>query len=158
MGLVCACANTPPSASDPVPLPGEDEARPVAPARTARVVDAAIPALAPPAAVDAGPPPGARCGDLPCPLRTWMKRVVAPALDNRDAAALGSAFDELATLAPPDYPNWASIARDGAAASRAGNIPAARASCRGCHTQYRARYHADLRGLGLPALPQPTHP
>jgi hypothetical protein len=149
VGLVCACANTPPSASDPVPLPGEDEARPVAPARTARVVDAAIPALAPPAAVDAGPPPGARCGDLPCPLRTWMKRVVAPALDNRDAAALGSAFDELATLAPPGYPNWASIARDGADAARVQHVEAVRGACRGCHSQYRERYKRELGIRGL---------
>ena len=119
------------------------------PARAARMVDAAIPALASAAAHDAGPPPGARCGDSPCPLRIWMKTVVAPAADQRDLASLAAVLDELATLAPATYPNWTSIAHDGAEAARAQLPDAVRGACRGCHSQYRERYRRELGIHGL---------
>jgi hypothetical protein len=73
-----------------------------------------------------------------------MKTQVAPALEERDLGALASALDQLATLAPPGYPNWAAIARDGANAARVQLPDATRAACRGCHSQYRERYKREL--------------
>jgi hypothetical protein len=102
---------------------------------------------------------GRFCGekDLPdCPLQLWMKRNATPPIRAGDAIALGEAFEQMASFAPrarEAYPNWGSIARDGAQASRVGDVTAAKAACRGCHTQYRARYHAELRGLALPNPP-----
>jgi hypothetical protein len=102
---------------------------------------------------------GRFCGEkdlADCPLQLWMKRNATPMIKFGDSSGLGEAFDQIALLAPPRakdvYPNWVSIARDGAEAARMGDVPAARAACRGCHSQYRAKYHADLRGRPLPAL------
>jgi hypothetical protein len=108
------------------------------------------------ATADAGRFCGAK--DLPdCPLQDWMKRIANPAIQFGETSALGDAFDQIAALAPEGakYPNWVSIARDGADAARNGDIPAARSACRGCHTQYTGKYHTELRALPLPPLPPP---
>jgi hypothetical protein len=92
------------------------------------------------------------CGKSPlpdCPLQAWMKANANPAVMAKDGAALGIVFDRIATLAPPAYPNWASISKDGAAAARSGDTTAAKAACRGCHDQYRAKYRSDLRSRPL---------
>ncbi|WP_394836893.1 hypothetical protein LVJ94_08290 [Pendulispora rubella] len=84
------------------------------------------------------------------PLEAWMKANTAAAMAAKDPFALAKALDELATFAPKEYSHWASIARDGAAAARANRIDAVKASCRGCHTQYRARYKLELRDRPIP--------
>jgi hypothetical protein len=94
------------------------------------------------------------CGDAPlpaCPLFAWMKANAGPAGGQADAdpATLASVFDRIAAFAPPGYANWASISKDGAAAARAGQSDAAKASCRGCHTQYKAKYKAEIRSRPL---------
>jgi hypothetical protein len=99
--------------------------------------------------VDAGP----TCGTKPlpdCPLQRWMKDNTAAASTSGDLAALAKALDKIATIAPPGYTNWASIANDGAAAARAGSLDAARAACTGCHNQYKAKYKAELRTRPVP--------
>jgi hypothetical protein len=96
-----------------------------------------------------------------CPLQGWMKRNATPILDFGDISTIAVVFDQIAALAPPDttedgglvYENWTSIARDGANATRTGNLEAAKAACRGCHVQYRDRYHAVLRARDLPPIP-----
>ncbi len=107
---------------------------------------------------------GRFCGqnDLPdCPLQAWMKKNATTTLQFGETPVLGDVFDAIAALAPRGpsarqaYANWVSIARDGAQAARIGDVTAAKAACRGCHLQYRSRYHADLRGLPLPAGVQP---
>jgi hypothetical protein len=98
-----------------------------------------------------GPTPAATapvvCKDPPCPLFDWMATRMQPALLTADLAALEAQFDYVAEKAPPGpgYPNWASIARDGASAARDGAADAARAACRSCHEQYGARYARELR-------------
>ena len=47
--------------------------------------------------------------------------------------------------APPGMPNWESIAKTGAAKAAAGDVAAAKASCKSCHDQYKARYKAQWR-------------
>jgi len=87
------------------------------------------------------------CKDPPCPLFDWMATHMEPALEAGDLAALEAQFAELPAMAPPprDYPNWVSIARDGASAAQAGEGDAARAACRSCHEQYVDRYARELR-------------
>ena len=74
-----------------------------------------------------------------------MKQNTAAASISGDLPALAAAFDKIATMAPPGYPNWVSIAKDGAAAARAGSLDAAKAACTGCHLQYRVKYRNELR-------------
>lgn len=122
------------------------------PAKSAK--DAAAPTAGPgKSAKEAATPakgatPDATCGDKPlppCPLAAWMKANAAPAITTENYDALADVLDKTVTFAPDGYPNWASIARDGAAAARAGSLDAVKASCRSCHKQYRQTYRAQLR-------------
>jgi len=91
----------------------------------------------------------AACGTKPqpdCPLQAWMKQNTNPPIAANDLPALATALDKVVTLAPPGYPNWVSIAKDGAKAARGGDMTAAKASCRTCHDQYKKQYKAELRG------------
>jgi hypothetical protein len=87
------------------------------------------------------------------PLLHFMRDHVATAMRQGDATALAAAFDQIAAFAPkgppPEYANWASIAKDGAAAARAASVDGARGACRGCHSQYRNAYKADMRARPL---------
>ncbi|AKU94444.1 hypothetical protein AKJ09_01108 [Labilithrix luteola] len=91
----------------------------------------------------------ANCGTKPqpdCPLQAWMKVNTNPAIASNDLPALATALDKIATFAPPGYTNWASISKDGAKAARDGDMSAAKASCRGCHDQYKQKYKTEMRG------------
>jgi hypothetical protein len=74
-----------------------------------------------------------------------MKANTSPAMSGQDFDALGKALDRVATFAPPGYTNWASISRDGANAARMQNLDGTKASCRGCHNQYKDRYKKEMR-------------
>jgi hypothetical protein len=74
-----------------------------------------------------------------------MKANTGPAMMSQDFEALAEALDRVATFAPPGYPNWASIARDGASAAQVLDLEAVRAACRSCHSQYKDRYKRELR-------------
>ncbi|HWL85910.1 MAG TPA: hypothetical protein VNO21_08915 [Polyangiaceae bacterium] len=93
----------------------------------------------------------ARPADDP-PLQAWMKANTAPAVASGDLPALAIAFDKLVGFAPKDkeFANWPSIARDGAAAARAGKLDGAKAACRSCHAQYRPKYRLEMRSRPLP--------
>jgi hypothetical protein len=89
-----------------------------------------------------------RCGDKPlppCPLNAWMKANTAAAMSAQDLDELVVALDKVAGFAPAGYANWASIARDGANAARAQSLDGVKASCRGCHNQYKDRYKREMR-------------
>ena len=81
-------------------------------------------------------PPGSKtftCGDKtqpPCPTQKWMKENMAPAAASEDAAALARGLRYIETHAPPGMPNWESIAKTGAAKAAAGDVAAAKASCK----------------------------
>jgi hypothetical protein len=123
--------------------------------------DAAVPATAaasgsaPPKASAGGANPelaaaNAACGtkgvNPDCPLQAWMKANTNSAIASADLPALATALDKTATFAPPGYGNWTTIAKDGAKAAKAGDMTAAKASCRTCHDQYKTKYKAELRG------------
>jgi hypothetical protein len=76
-----------------------------------------------------------------------MKTHASPAILPPDFDALAGVLDRIAALAPPgsSYPNWASIARDGADAARSQTLDAVKAACRSCHQQYRAKYKQEMR-------------
>ena len=106
-------------------------------------------AVAPVAVVDAGP----TCGRKPlpdCPLQAWMKSHSAPAMASSDMPGLEAAFTRIAAFAPPGYPHWSSISKDGARAAHEAQMDAVKAACRSCHEQYKAKYKAELRPRALP--------
>jgi len=120
----------------------------------------AVPSAAPSASASASPvpstsssaKPAATCGDKPlpaCPLAAWMKSNTSPAMTAQDFGALATALEKIVTLAPtgaaPPYTNWVSISRDGADAARAQSLDGVKASCRGCHNQYKDRYRKEMR-------------
>lgn len=133
-------------------------------APTAGATDAAAPTVASAAPMASGAAPkasaggaspalaaaNAACGVKPqpdCPLQAWMKSNTNPAIASNDLPALAIALEKTVSFAPPaGYGNWASISKDGAKAAKAGDMTAAKASCRTCHDQYKAKYKADLRG------------
>jgi hypothetical protein len=105
------------------------------------------------------------CGDgklqPDCPMQAWMKKNAATMLGFGDISSIADVFDRIAKMAPDDvgpdgrllYANWRSISDDGAAAARAGDVPAAKAACRGCHVQYLKWYQGQLRGRPVPGAP-----
>jgi cytochrome c556 len=82
-----------------------------------------------------------------------MKANLGAASAKGDLAALASDFRTAVTFAPESedkaYANWASIAKDGAAAASSGELQASRAACRSCHEQYRAKYKSEVRTRAL---------
>lgn len=137
----------PPASTAAAPTkPGAKKAAAAAPTASAAAGAATSAAAAAPA-----PTSEPTCGKKPlpdCPMQAWMKANAAGAA-TEDAAALASVLDRIAKLAPPGYGSWAQISNDGAAAARAGDIKGARASCSGCHNQYRNQYKAEIRARPL---------
>jgi hypothetical protein len=74
-----------------------------------------------------------------------MKANTSAAMSAQDFDALAVALDKVAGFAPPGYGNWASISRDGAAAARGQSLDGVKASCRGCHNQYKDKYKKEMR-------------
>lgn len=150
MVLVIACGSEttePPPTPDPTPTPPEPTKQP----------EPTPPEPTPPEPTKQPEP--VACGEEgqpPCPLQGWMEQNVQPAVENRDAAALGAALEKIAQLAPDPSWNegensWSQIALDHAAKAKAGDFQGARASCKGCHKIWRERYREEHRTRPLPA-------
>jgi hypothetical protein len=146
-GLTSACdkADAPTATIDPAATAtattaasdaGEDSSAPPH-------VDAEAPAVP----LDGGP------SATEAPLAYWMRDHAGTAMQEKDLFALAAAFDRIATFAPkvppPAYANWASIAKDGAAAARAASLDGVKGACRGCHVQYRNAYKGEMRARPL---------
>ena len=85
------------------------------------------------------------CGtkENPCPLQGWMK-------DNASKPASPAEFEaffkKVAGFAPgAGFEKWATIANEGAAKAKGGDIDGAKAACKTCHTEYKAKYKSDIR-------------
>lgn len=162
-GAAAACSKAePPSAES---TPATAASAPIAAPATSAVVDASalVDASTDARAADAAPAASAKtesahaadaqaaptCGKKPlpdCPMQAWMKANTSSAMSAKDFAALEKALAKTATFAPEaGYPNWVSISKDGAEAARNQNMDALKASCRGCHDQYKSKYKAELR-------------
>ncbi len=61
----------------------------------------------------------------------------------RAERGLVSSFESLAEKGAAGYPNWISIARDGADAARIEDLDAVKSACRSCHQQYQGRYRRE---------------
>jgi hypothetical protein len=115
------------------------------------------------AAIAAAPTPasadGATCGskENPCPLQKWMRQNMSAAMTAGDMAALATAFEKAAKLAPDPTWNgadpkasWDAIAKVGLAAAKANDTAAVKATCKGCHDAYKDKYKASFRTKPVP--------
>lgn len=118
---------------------------------TATATASATPSSPAPVKHDAGAAPATGDGGVgERPLQTWMKTNMTPAFATKDLPTVAELLDKVAAAPPPKYTRWASIAKDGAAAARAGDYNATKATCRGCHDQYKAKYIAENRARPFP--------
>lgn len=72
-------------------------------------------------------------------LKDLMKRMGAEVAAG-DAKGLGPIFDQTKGKGKPEFANWGAIADKGKAASAAGDLAAAKATCKECHNAYRDGY------------------
>ena len=72
-------------------------------------------------------------------LKALMKSLGAAASAD-DAKAMAPLLAKTKTFAKPDLPNWAALAERGERAASAGDLAGAKASCKGCHDEYKALY------------------
>ena len=120
----------------------------------AALVSSAVALAAP--APDGGRPTVAQaaCGGPglpPCPLQAWMRANVAAPLAANNSAALAAGLERAAGLSPdPSFSSWSSIASQGAAAAKKGDIAGARASCKACHDAWREQYKKKYRTRPIP--------
>jgi hypothetical protein len=143
-GLASACdkAEAPAATTDPAATATATEATDEASTKPS-LLDATLPSVP----MDAG------VSRAEAPLAYWMREHAATAMQQKDLFALATAFDQIALYAPktapPAYANWASIAKDGAAAARAASVEGVQGACRGCHAQYRSAYKSEMRARPL---------
>jgi hypothetical protein len=94
------------------------------------------------------------CGDPgapPCPFQLWMRGNVALPLATNNLNDLADGLERTARLSPDaTWTSWRTIATQGAAAARKGDIAGARASCRSCHDAWREAYKAKHRNRPIP--------
>jgi hypothetical protein len=76
-------------------------------------------------------------------MQAWMKANTSAAMQSKNFPALAAALDQVVKMQPPGYAGWAKIAQDGAAAARAQDLDAVKASCKSCHGQFQKRFQAD---------------
>lgn len=95
----------------------------------------------------------AKCGEKgqpSCPLQGWMEKNVDAPMSAKDLAKVAAALEKVATMSPDPKWNegansWSKIAKDGAAAAKAGDAAAAGASCKSCHKAWRKEYKEKHR-------------
>jgi hypothetical protein len=72
-------------------------------------------------------------------LKDMMKKMQAQ-VSTGDAKPLAAIFDATKGKGKPEFSNWNAISDKGKAAADAGNMDAAKATCKECHDAYRNDY------------------
>lgn len=132
-----------PAATASVPLPTETPASSASPAHRSAPEPSKGPGAPAPSA-------SAAAREEARPLAVWMRGPATASFNSGDLEAIAISFERMIPWAPSGYANWASIAKDGADAARAGSMEGVKAACRGCHAQYRAPYMATFATRPLP--------
>lgn len=89
-------------------------------------------------------------GQKPCPLQGWMEDNVEAPFKAGDMDKVAAALEKASKLAPDPKWNegdtgWEKLAKQGAAAAKAGDKKALKASCKGCHKAHRKQYQKQHR-------------
>lgn len=95
----------------------------------------------------------AKCGEKGqpnCPLQGWMEKHMQEPFDNKDLKKVAESLETAAGFVPDPKWNdgatgWSKIAKDGAAAAKAGNFEAVQQSCKSCHKAWRSKYKKEHR-------------
>jgi hypothetical protein len=92
----------------------------------------------------------ATAGDL-TPLGKWMKPNMGAPLAGQDFPTLQKSLELVSATTPPgDYPQWASIAKAGAAAAAKQDLAGVKAACKQCHDPYKAKYKKEFPTRAFP--------
>jgi hypothetical protein len=87
----------------------------------------------------------AAAGKPKTPLGEWMQPNVGAKLASQDFATLQKSLDLVASKPPPgDYPQWATMAKNGSAAAAKQDLAAVKAACKSCHDSYKEKYIKDF--------------
>jgi hypothetical protein len=78
-----------------------------------------------------------------CAMKKWMKKVMQRAMGSGDAKKIAKALRTVASKPVAGYGKWKSIAEAGAKAAEAGDVKAAKKSCKNCHKAYQKKYRKD---------------
>jgi len=94
-------------------------------------------------------------GQKSCPLQGWMEDNVQAPLDDGNLKKVAEALEKAATFAPDKKwdegdSGWSATAKKGAAAAKAGDLKAVKASCKTCHKAFRKDYKAKHRMRAVP--------
>lgn len=155
-GLVVACSkeSPPPPESKPIPIVSAAPSVPGTEPSGVLWASASGSLSASAVASTSSAPKTFACGGsgMPkCPLQNWMNNNIKPAMASKDPERVAGKLREIAKMAPADgYPDWASIANDGAAAVDAKkDVNAAKPSCTKCHDLYKKKWKAEDRDRAI---------
>jgi cytochrome c556 len=95
----------------------------------------------------------AKCGEKgqpSCPLQGWMEKHMQEPFDDKDLKQVAASLETAAGFAPDPTWNdgatgWSKLAKDGAAAAKAGDLEAVQQSCKSCHKAWRNKYKKEHR-------------
>ena len=96
---------------------------------------------------------GGKCGEKgqpSCPLQGWMEKNMQDPFDAKDLKKLADSLEKAAGFVPDPAWNegangWSKIAKDAAAAAKAGNFEAVQKACKTCHKAWRSKYKKEYR-------------
>jgi hypothetical protein len=94
------------------------------------------------------------CKGGKCPLHDWMEKELQEPMDAGDLKKVAAGLEKLGGYAPDPKWNegdngWSKLAKDGAAAAKAGDAKAAGATCKSCHKAWRKEYKEKHRSKAL---------
>lgn len=72
-------------------------------------------------------------------LKDLMKKLGA-ATSAEDTAAMAPLLAKTKAYGKSEYTKWAALSDKGEAAAKAGDLAGAKATCKGCHDEYKAPY------------------
>jgi cytochrome c556 len=94
------------------------------------------------------------CKGGKCPLHDWMEKELQEPMDAGDLKKVAAGLEKLGGHVPDPKWNdgengWAKLAKDGAAAAKAGDAKATGATCKSCHKAWRKEYKEKHRSKAL---------
>jgi len=131
------------AASPQQAAPAAASAEPVAPSAPA------APAAAPSASAGEPGPCGEK-GQPDCPLQSFMKHEMKPALKGSEFDKLAAALEKVSKVPPQGYDDWTKIALSGVEAAKKQDAKAAKKACESCHDKYEDKFKEEHRTEKLP--------
>lgn len=100
----------------------------------------------------------AKCGEKgqpDCPLQGWMEKNLQDPFDAKDLKGVAAGLEKASAFAPDPSWNdgdtgWSKIAKEGAAAAKAGDSEGAQKACKTCHKAWRSKYKKEFRTKAVP--------